>query len=393
MNRIATNLDTGKTQYGWTIAGRGRIFDASHGRFPVQSAIAQEVELSILAKYLGPGRILDLGAGTGRTAIPFSRLALADPLVTLDPSHAMLQQFLSAPEIKSGKILPIVGVSLNELPFDDDTFDHVYSMGVVSHFQDWISVLRPVTRILKLGGHFIFTHRCLDSALMWAAQNERTSQRGMFRLDEIGAALDNIGLRVRHVIPTDIFNIRAIDRAWLDGNFQERSPLVRYSMQAWLNDLHENIPDMSPWLRVETALLEILPPTAALGSFVVAARAGANEAPSDIGNYAPGRDVYGEVEEYLSKPDMVSLLEDERYLSLLVTASPVIASFCGGRNPVVDAIPGADKRLETLQRALKSATVPNLRTYSSKFKYDAHRQLTSLYVRIGNRIQRRLTNT
>ena len=117
MNRIATNLDTGKTQYGWTIAGRGRIFDASHGRFPVQSAIAQEVELSILAKYLGPGRILDLGAGTGRTAIPFSRLALADPLVTLDPSHAMLQQFLRAPEIKSGRF-PVQSAIAQEVAED-----------------------------------------------------------------------------------------------------------------------------------------------------------------------------------------------------------------------------------------------------------------------------------
>jgi len=88
---------------------------------------------------LPPGRVLDLGAGTG-AANP----GLGDrAIVALDPSPEMLAHD-DAPA-------RVVGVG-ERLPFADETFDAVFSAYVVRNLDSLDTTLAEVHRILRPGG-------------------------------------------------------------------------------------------------------------------------------------------------------------------------------------------------------------------------------------------------
>lgn len=85
------------------------------------------------------GRLLDIGGGTGAANHLFG-----DRLVTvIDPSEQMLA-LNDAPE-------KIVGVG-EDLPFDDATFDSVFSAFVVRNLDSLERTLVEVHRVLKPGG-------------------------------------------------------------------------------------------------------------------------------------------------------------------------------------------------------------------------------------------------
>ena len=93
---------------------------------------------SVIVK-LAPGRVLDLGAGTGA--------ALADlgttEVVALDPSPEMLALNPSA--------LRVVGVG-ERLPFPDGTFDTVFSAYVFRNLDSVPDTLAEIARVLRVGG-------------------------------------------------------------------------------------------------------------------------------------------------------------------------------------------------------------------------------------------------
>jgi len=57
------------------------------------------------------------------------------------------------------------------LPFDDDSFDVVYSWGVIHHSPDTAKAVREIHRVLKPGGVarvMIYHKHCLLGAMLWA---------------------------------------------------------------------------------------------------------------------------------------------------------------------------------------------------------------------------------
>jgi demethylmenaquinone methyltransferase/2-methoxy-6-polyprenyl-1,4-benzoquinol methylase len=88
---------------------------------------------------LPEGRILDIGAGTGAA----NRLFGDRDVVALDPSEPMLD-LNDAPEKHVG-----VGESL---PFEDASFDAVFSAFVVRNLDSLDDTLAEVARVLKPGG-------------------------------------------------------------------------------------------------------------------------------------------------------------------------------------------------------------------------------------------------
>jgi demethylmenaquinone methyltransferase/2-methoxy-6-polyprenyl-1,4-benzoquinol methylase len=89
--------------------------------------------------HLPPGRLLDLGAGTGAANDIFGRFEV----VALDPSPEMLARN-SAP-----KRVVAVGESL---PFSAGTFDAVFSAYVVRNLDSLETTLGEINRILRPGG-------------------------------------------------------------------------------------------------------------------------------------------------------------------------------------------------------------------------------------------------
>ncbi|HSM01841.1 MAG TPA: class I SAM-dependent methyltransferase [Acidimicrobiia bacterium] len=89
--------------------------------------------------HLPPGRVLDLGAGTGA-----ANLDLGDrEVVALDPAPEML-------DLNPAR-LRVVGMG-EVLPFADETFDGVFSAYVVRNLDSVGDTLAEIARVLRPGG-------------------------------------------------------------------------------------------------------------------------------------------------------------------------------------------------------------------------------------------------
>lgn len=102
-------------------------------------------------------QVLDLGAGYGGAARYLAR-TFKCPVVALNLSEVENQRDR---EINEGEqldhLIKVVDGNFENLPFDDNTFDVVWSQDSFLHSGDRESALREAARVLKPGGVFIFT--------------------------------------------------------------------------------------------------------------------------------------------------------------------------------------------------------------------------------------------
>jgi SAM-dependent methyltransferase len=94
------------------------------------------------ARFLGPGRVLDLGAGIGHS---YHRLAPRET-VGVDIDAAAL----------AGQDRHTVVADMRDLPFEDSSFASVLSVQSIEHVPDARPVLAVVTRVLEPGGTAVF---------------------------------------------------------------------------------------------------------------------------------------------------------------------------------------------------------------------------------------------
>jgi SAM-dependent methyltransferase len=94
------------------------------------------------AQFLGPGKVLDLGAGIGHS---YHRLAPRET-VGVDIDAAALE----------GQDRETVVADMRDLPFDDDSFNSVVSVQSIEHVPDPGLVLAEVARVLEPGGTAVF---------------------------------------------------------------------------------------------------------------------------------------------------------------------------------------------------------------------------------------------
>lgn len=120
------------------------IYDRRHG-----AAVSDE-GLSRLWRAAGlsaEARVLDVGAGTGRVAIPLSTRGCQ--VVAIEPSPGMLEQLRRKDE--DGRALPLVAEG-SRLPFSADTFSVVVIARLLYLTTDWRAVLDEACRVLTTGG-------------------------------------------------------------------------------------------------------------------------------------------------------------------------------------------------------------------------------------------------
>jgi len=91
---------------------------------------------------LRPGRVLDLGAGTGRIGTAF--VEAGDLYTGVDLSFEMLRKF--------GTAAALVQADGEYLPFPDLVFDVVLMIHVLSGLDCWRPVLAEARRVLRKGG-------------------------------------------------------------------------------------------------------------------------------------------------------------------------------------------------------------------------------------------------
>ncbi len=96
----------------------------------------------LCARFLGPGRVLDLGCGIGHS---FTELAPRET-VGLDLDAASL----------AGQPRETVAADMRRLPFPPASFESVLSVQSIEHVPDPERVLREVVRVLEPGGVAVF---------------------------------------------------------------------------------------------------------------------------------------------------------------------------------------------------------------------------------------------
>ncbi|WP_323791505.1 class I SAM-dependent methyltransferase [Nocardioides sp.] len=125
------NLETRISVWHPTLDGRDPACEALH-------AITHD----------SPARVLEVGCGTGAFA---SRIAAALPtsdLVAVDQSPRFI-------ELTSRRGLDARRADVQDLPFDDDSFDTVVAMWVLYHVADLHRGLSELRRVLRPGGRMV----------------------------------------------------------------------------------------------------------------------------------------------------------------------------------------------------------------------------------------------
>jgi ubiquinone/menaquinone biosynthesis C-methylase UbiE len=115
-------------------------------RFKGYHAFIDNLEYSCLEPYCTNKKVLEAGCGTGLILQRISKVTSS--AYGIDISSGMLDK-----SIERG--LNVQLGSLTEIPFDDDTFDTVYSVKVISHIEDLKKGLFEMARVTKVGGYVI----------------------------------------------------------------------------------------------------------------------------------------------------------------------------------------------------------------------------------------------
>jgi ubiquinone/menaquinone biosynthesis C-methylase UbiE len=144
--------------------------------FQPATAFWRAIEIDVLRKFIPSiGHCLDLGCGDGKlTSILFDgNLKEGISLVGIDSDDYETQQ---APHFLSYERVHTCWAS--SIPEPSESFDHVISNSVLEHIQDIDATIREVSRLLKVGGKFVFTvpspgfHQCLYGPLNHGSSRE-----------------------------------------------------------------------------------------------------------------------------------------------------------------------------------------------------------------------------
>jgi ubiquinone/menaquinone biosynthesis C-methylase UbiE len=97
-------------------------------------------------------KILEVGSGTGRDSIYLAKLGAE--CVLLDYIDASLQTACTIAN-KEGISIKTIKADANNIPFESEYFDMVFSQGFLEHFIEPLALLKEQIRVLKKGGFLL----------------------------------------------------------------------------------------------------------------------------------------------------------------------------------------------------------------------------------------------
>jgi SAM-dependent methyltransferase len=117
-------------------------------------------------------RVLEVGIGTGRIALPLAPRVRA--LFGIDLARPMLDRLCAK---RAGEPVYVTEGDATQLPFPSSVFDAVVSVHVLHLIGNWQGVLQEMTRALRPGGRLLIgwndhTRRDPDEAELWKTWEE-----------------------------------------------------------------------------------------------------------------------------------------------------------------------------------------------------------------------------
>lgn len=179
--------------------GPSNVFDSQEGYdlyapyYGASHAYLDSFEKYDLFEMMGDIRgkkVLDLGCGTGRMAEYLRKFGAE--VVGIDISEKMLE----IARKKVGSATFVQG-DVEDLPFEDESFDMVVGAFLVVHLPELETCFREVYRVLKEGGEFIVTNINQRKApKLKAGKQEIVIKSHYHRPDDVLEALDKSFFRI-----------------------------------------------------------------------------------------------------------------------------------------------------------------------------------------------------
>ncbi len=117
--------------------------------------------------------ILDLGCGRGEDTLEAARLTGGEGIATgLDLTEAMIRLAAVRAESEGIKNAVFVQGDIENLPYQDNTFDGVMSNCVINHAEDKNRVYWEIHRVLKPGGRFVIADAVTKHPLPAEVKND-----------------------------------------------------------------------------------------------------------------------------------------------------------------------------------------------------------------------------
>lgn len=117
----------------------------------INEGVVREI-LAMLNEDVKNKRILEVGAGSGSDVIALAKKGAV--CVALDFSKDALNVCRKLAKQENVKVETILA-DCRQIPIKDDSFDLVFSVGLIEHFEDPIPVIKEQLRVLKKGGFLI----------------------------------------------------------------------------------------------------------------------------------------------------------------------------------------------------------------------------------------------
>jgi ubiquinone/menaquinone biosynthesis C-methylase UbiE len=142
-------------------------------------------------------RCLDAGCGGGRATIMMAE-AGASEVVALDLSATNVATTRMRAEQRGLDNVTVRGQSLVEIPFEDESFDVVWSNGVLHHTGDTDGSLKEIARLLKPGG-WMWLYLYGSGGISWHLVDWERETLSRVHVSECIAQLRLQGVEVRRI--------------------------------------------------------------------------------------------------------------------------------------------------------------------------------------------------
>lgn len=193
-------------------------------------------------------RVLEIGCGTA-----IDSLALAEATncraYGIDLSIEAIKTALQASSTFTVGII-LAQADVHELPFKEETFDLVFSQGVLEHFSDPRSVIEEQRRVLRSGGRLVISvpqkytaytlakrHRIRKGTWPWGYESE-------FSFRALRSLGDSLGLRMKAVIGYGYW-LHPLEPMWLLRSLSQKLrklPLLGTTRPArWTSQVYDRL--------------------------------------------------------------------------------------------------------------------------------------------------------